>query len=176
MLLLDCEDIPSDLLEYFEVVGIDTKKDVFEVATTPYGGQHYAAYPPKLIEPCLLASTSAKGVCPECGAQWRRVMEIKSHKVEGRELRPNVMPGQRYAQQSGNYWSPPDKKDLGWEPTCQCDHPDVVPAVVLDPFLGTGTTAEVAIKNRRDWIGFELSEEYIELAWQRLSALQVKLF
>lgn len=152
------------------------RRSVWSIPTIPYAGPHFATYPPKLIEPCLLSSTSAKGVCPECGAQWRRAMEIKSYKAEGRELRPNVVSGQGSAQQSGNYWRPPDKKDLGWEPTCQCGRADVIPAVVLDPFLGTGTTAQVAIQHRRDWAGFELSEEYISLARERLASLQVKLF
>ncbi len=130
------------------------KRSIWMVPTVSFAGPHFAAYPPKLIEPCLLASTSAEGVCPECGAQWGRVMKVESHKAEGRA----------------------DVQVLGWGPTCQCGCPDVIPAIVLDPFLGTGTTAEVAIKNRRDWVGFELSEEYIQLAWRRLSALQVKLF
>jgi len=34
--------------------------------------------------------------------------------------------------------------------------------VVLDPFLGSGTTAEASIKNNRRWIGIELSEKYYD--------------
>lgn len=39
---------------------------------------------------------------------------------------------------------------------------------VLDPFMGSGTTALAALKNNRNYIGFELSEEYIEIANERL--------
>jgi len=35
--------------------------------------------------------------------------------------------------------------------------------VVLDPFMGSGTTAMVAYENRRNYIGCELNPEYIEL-------------
>ena len=36
--------------------------------------------------------------------------------------------------------------------------------VVLDPFMGTGTTAVAAKKLGRNWIGFELQQEYIDVA------------
>jgi DNA modification methylase len=40
--------------------------------------------------------------------------------------------------------------------------------VVLDPFLGSGTTALVALKLIKKIIGIELSEEYIEMCYKRL--------
>lgn len=43
--------------------------------------------------------------------------------------------------------------------------------VVLDPFMGSGTTAIAAIKNNRNYIGIEISQEYCDLAEQRISAL-----
>lgn len=42
-------------------------------------------------------------------------------------------------------------------------------AVVLDPFLGTGTTAVVCKKHTRSCIGFELNTDYIAIANDRLS-------
>jgi len=41
--------------------------------------------------------------------------------------------------------------------------------LVLDPFLGSGTTAKVARKLGRNWIGIELSKEYIKIAEKRLA-------
>jgi len=41
--------------------------------------------------------------------------------------------------------------------------------IVLDPFLGSGTTAVVAVKNFRRYIGCELNPEYIKIAEQRIS-------
>jgi len=43
-----------------------------------------------------------------------------------------------------------------------------VPAVVLDPFLGSGTTLEVAARLGRHGVGIELSEEYCKLSVERL--------
>lgn len=40
--------------------------------------------------------------------------------------------------------------------------------VVLDPFMGSGTTAIVARKLNRKYIGFELSKEYVKIANERL--------
>lgn len=40
--------------------------------------------------------------------------------------------------------------------------------IVLDPFCGSGTTAVVALKNNRNFIGIELNEKYIEIANKRL--------
>lgn len=40
--------------------------------------------------------------------------------------------------------------------------------LVLDPFMGSGTTAKVAVMNNRNYIGFEISKEYCEIAEKRL--------
>ena len=42
--------------------------------------------------------------------------------------------------------------------------------VVLDPFLGTGTTAAVAKRLHRHWIGIERHPDYVEAAWKRIHA------
>lgn len=41
--------------------------------------------------------------------------------------------------------------------------------VVLDPFIGSGTTAIACINNERSYIGFELDENYFELANERIT-------
>ena len=42
--------------------------------------------------------------------------------------------------------------------------------VVLDPFMGSGTTGAVAKRHNRNFIGIELNPEYIELARKRIAA------
>jgi len=44
--------------------------------------------------------------------------------------------------------------------------------LVLDPFIGSGTTAVVAEKLNRRWIGIEISPEYCEIAKQRILNLK----
>ncbi len=51
-----------------------------------------------------------------------------------------------------------------------------VGGIVLDPFMGSGTTALVALKNNRNYIGFELNPEYIKIAERRLENVQQRLF
>lgn len=48
--------------------------------------------------------------------------------------------------------------------------------LVYDPFMGTGTTAVVAKKLNRKFIGSELNEKYFEIIKQRLSILSNQLF
>jgi site-specific DNA-methyltransferase (adenine-specific) len=47
--------------------------------------------------------------------------------------------------------------------------------VILDPFMGSGTTAVVAVKEKRNFIGYEINENYIKLANERINAIEPKL-
>jgi len=44
--------------------------------------------------------------------------------------------------------------------------------LILDPFMGSGTTAEVALSTRRFALGFELEKKYIDIAERRLNNFQ----
>jgi site-specific DNA-methyltransferase (adenine-specific) len=50
--------------------------------------------------------------------------------------------------------------------------------IVMDIFMGSGTTAKMAILNDRKWIGFEISKEYCEITRKRIDGLypQLSLF
>ncbi len=48
--------------------------------------------------------------------------------------------------------------------------------VVLDPFLGSGTTAVVARKLHRRWIGIERDPSYVQIAERRLKMVQQEMF
>ncbi len=77
------------------------KRSVWTVSNAPYPDAHFATFPPKLIEPCILAGSR---------------------------------PGD----------------------------------IVLDPFMGSGTTAQVAEHLGRQWIGCEINPDYLPLQQQRL--------
>lgn len=47
--------------------------------------------------------------------------------------------------------------------------------VVLDPFLGSGTTAVAAIQNNRHYIGYELRSDYFEIAESRIDSANSQL-
>ncbi|GAB4330641.1 MAG: site-specific DNA-methyltransferase [Flammeovirgaceae bacterium] len=40
--------------------------------------------------------------------------------------------------------------------------------IILDPFMGSGTTAVAAVKSERKFVGYDISQEYIDLAEKRL--------
>lgn len=81
------------------------KRSVWSVNTQPFPDAHFAVFPEKLIEPCILAGCPADGI-------------------------------------------------------------------VLDPFMGSGTTAYVALKNGRNFVGVELNPDYIEMAKKRIELLK----
>ena len=39
----------------------------------------------------------------------------------------------------------------------------------MDPFMGSGTTAKMAVLNNRHYIGFDISEEYCKIAQERIN-------
>ncbi len=47
--------------------------------------------------------------------------------------------------------------------------------IVLDPFIGSGTTAIAAEKSQRKWIGIDISDAYCELARQRIGSVNKML-
>lgn len=155
--------------------GFRNKRTVWTVTTKPYREAHFATFPPDLIEPCVLAGTSAMGCCPKCGAGWLRVVEYvnKSESVAGKKTQQKRDAGlvtafSGYADGS----TAPTKITTGWQPSCSCDAGETVPCVVLDPFNGSGTTGYVALKNNRDYIGIELNPDYITLTDKRLATVQ----
>lgn len=84
------------------------KRSVWTVANQAYSGEHYAYFPQKLIEPCILAG------CIEGG-------------------------------------------------------------IVMDPFGGSGTTMQVANKNRRNALIIELNPKYLGLQKKRINGTQIQL-
>ena len=55
---------------------------------------------------------------------------------------------------------PPPPATLGWRPTCRHDA-EPVPAVLLDPFAGTGTVGMVAQALNRRAVLIDLNPEYL---------------
>lgn len=64
------------------------------------------------------------------------------------------------------------KRLTGYEPSCEhsdFDQHDCTGGTVLDPFLGSGTTAVAALRHGRHYTGIDLNPEYVELATDRVS-------
>lgn len=63
-----------------------------------------------------------------------------------------------------------EHKLVAWA-KCKCNS-DFRRGIVLDPFMGSGTTALVARELNKDWLGIEMVPAYIELAYQMLDGDQ----
>src|SRR5438105_391969 len=72
--LFDPSEIPADLLEFFEIADFDAKTNVLRINTQSSGEEHYAAYPRALVQPMVMAGTSERGCCSECGAPHKRIV------------------------------------------------------------------------------------------------------
>ena len=140
------------------------KRDVWMIATQPYREAHFATFPEALVEPCILAGTSALGVCGNCGAPYQRAVE-RTGNVNKREAAH--VPSNSRTKVDSTGWKPLTVSTDRWQPTCGCDA-GTVPATVLDPFCGSGTTGVVALRHRRSFIGIELNPDYIRLARRRI--------
>jgi DNA modification methylase len=131
------------------------------------GIDHFAAFPtewPKRI----IAGWSPSGVCVECGEGRRPVAEAQRPALDlawrerqGRERDgTNGLGGSSLGTPAGER----DRVITGY--ACACPEPtaDTTPAVVLDPFGGTGTTAMVAKALGRHGISVDMSADYCRLA------------
>ena len=149
------------------------KRSVWTVTTKSFEGAHFATFPPDLIEPCVLAGCPLE-VCAECNEPY--VRQIESKKVNRDELDVND-PRYRPNTYDGSYKDINGKADAGYSSTidlglqkqCDCKTDKTKSGTVLDPFGGSGTTAQVALGNSRDAVLCELNDEYIEIAKQRIA-------
>lgn len=154
-------------------------RTVWTIPTEPTPMAHFATYPQELVKRCILAGTSERGICAKCGKPWERVVEKKPNNTGY----PNGPGGHKRYQNmlNGGIGSSTlsavaryDVQTIVWRPNCRCEAP-TVPATVLDPFGGSGTTGLVARKLGRRAILVELSHEYADMSLKRITALPVPL-
>jgi hypothetical protein len=219
-------------------------RTVWAINPGSYAEAHFATFPPALVEPCIKAGTSERGVCPECGAPWERVSERqqfgKAHSDTKFDdtMQAGPLAKSRQAYRQNGKEGPPNAVTLGWRPTCDCYRtrnarkrqqqdaieialafrkrnledidterkqlePDsdywigavtvtaamaqkvaelshyawsvrvstsdapTIPATVLDPFFGAGTTGVVADRLGRHCKGIDLNGDYC--AWAAIA-------
>jgi len=162
--------------------GTRNKRSVWTVTTKPYKEAHFATFPPKLIEPCVLACTSEKGQCPECGKPWVRVVEKTKSFQSGSGKSGNPIAGKNGSDcqgggDTGDIRKGPvvSTRTVAWKPSPDCHPFTPIPQIVLDPFMGSGTTGMVAKQCGRDYLGIELNPEYIELIKKRIGSVEMPL-
>jgi site-specific DNA-methyltransferase (adenine-specific) len=123
--------------------------DVWTIPTAVDQLGHQATFPEALVERPILA-TCPERICVQCDSAWTRPTRIVSRRTSE---------GMRHTRKVGELRR------------CGCFAP-TRPGVVLDPFMGTGTTALVVERLRRDWLGIELNPAYIVMANKRLCSVR----
>ena len=158
-------------------------RSVWTLPTSPFPGAHFATFPQRLVEPCILAGTSAHGCCSACGAPFRRIVELgdelRAQKLAGGSNRDGEYHGHARKDYAAAGAQDPsavkarilagmrERVTVGWKPTCRHTLRDIVPCTVLDPFAGVLTTKVVADRLGRAFIGIELNPDYIEMGERR---------
>jgi site-specific DNA-methyltransferase (adenine-specific) len=115
--------------------------DVWHLSTAAYRGPHHAVFPITLVERPILAGSPERR-CARCRAPWRR--------ETARRLGHLAVLGEL-------------------QPSCTCP-PQSEPGVVLDPFIGSGSTAIAAERHGRNWIGVDVNPDFARLAEERIRA------
>ena len=112
--------------------------DVWHLSVSQFRGAHFATYPEVLARRMVTAGTPRMR-CSSCRTPWIQRLVRKGHTATRRPPRP----------------------------TCRCEA-RAEPGIVLDPFMGSGTTAISAAKLGRDWLGIDINPDFVELAENRI--------
>jgi len=151
----------------------------------PSQKRHFAVFPEKLVEICLRAGTSEHGVCSLCGAPWRRIvrpseaykeiLQANLGKNHNKDRAEDLRTGRYGTALQRHHNIASDYRTIGWERSCRCLLGEAIRSVVLDPFMGSGTTAVVSERLERDWVGIELNPDYAASAVRRLERARAKV-
>jgi len=145
------------------------KRSVWTIPSRPFREAHFAVFPSALIETPIRAGCPG-AVCRACGTPrfpiWKT--KAKQHSI---------------GATSGTYWKTRNfsgdntvrnLSELLGSTDCGCGA-GWKPGLVLDPFMGSGTTAEVALRQGKHFIGIELNPNYIRIARNRIKRLAIRL-
>ncbi|OYN77679.1 DNA-methyltransferase [Mycolicibacterium sphagni] len=121
--------------------------DVWTITPGGYRSAHHAIFPMALAER-MIAAGCPEARCTRCRSPWqRRVIRGLGHVATRASLTP----------------------------TCKCKQASE-PAIVCDPFMGSGTTAVAAERLGRDWLGIELNPEFAAVARARIAEAREQQF
>lgn len=152
------------------LTGMRNLRSVWTIATYGFKGQHFATYPVKLAERCILAGSSEYGCCAWCGTPWRREFTRTRAKCHSNaELKAQ---GIHRIGDSDDTYEPP--RFAGWIKGCDCSFDGIEPCTVLDPYAGAGTTLVASVRLGRRAVGIELNHRYADIARARVDAEIVK--
>ena len=174
-IILGREDMHRWLDEQLDA-GAATVTDLIRCPAANSREEHFATYPELIATVPVLVGCPPR-VCATCGEPMERVTEVERTYESGSGRAGNLPTGKRTGRYQGGGETVDVRRgpcahfrEAGWTPRCACDAGHV-PGLVLDPFLGSGTTGIVALREGRRFVGVEVSPEYAVIARRRMDAL-----
>jgi len=146
-------------------------RNVWSIATEPTPEAHFATFPLELVRRCLAAGCPER-VCRECGRPSVRLVERTANgdgHVCPKDAATEAARGRRNEKLHTQYYDV-TYRTAGWT---DCGHDAYRPGIVLDPFIGSGKTAQQARRMGLHAIGIDGSAEYLAIAARRLSQLSL---
>lgn len=162
----------EDMHRFVNLLGRN-KRTVWKISPKPLKEAHFAVFPETLCQTPIKAGCPQE-VCKKCGmprlvhqgscnanAFNIRVRDVMKKQIKHSDRKASKKEIDNYKDR---YISNTNSKEiLG----CKCNA-GYQKGIVLDPFMGSGTTALVAKKLGLNYIGFELNPDYIKIAQKRL--------
>lgn len=169
---LDSVKIPCRTLE---LKGKDKNPgDCIVFPLEPSKEKHFAMFPPTLPEFCIKAGCPEL-ICKKCGKPQLirksggnsnafniRIRDVQKGRIKSIDRKASKKETENYNEK--NYISK-EKQKIILDCNCKAGFES---GIVLDPFMGSGTTALVARKFGRNFIGFDVNKDYTKIAKKRL--------
>jgi len=149
--------------------------DIFHISTEPFSDAHFATFPTKLVK-ILIETGCPQWICSKCGKARERITrkEWDNPRDANRTgLNKDWRKIGASRMNEGNFPTGVKYYTMGWT-DCGCNA-DWDSGVVLDPFLGSGTTMLVAKQLNRSCIGIEINPKYCEMAKRRVGWYEQKI-
>jgi site-specific DNA-methyltransferase (adenine-specific) len=142
---------------------------LWKLSTQPYKGSHFATFPMALPKKMIESMCPLK-VCTVCGVPSTRITEAEyvphgERRDEAKSVRGMGVQNGQHVQAFEHGRATKNVTTTGFT---DCGHDAWRPGVVLDPFGGSGTTAEAAQAVGRSAILIDLDERNAHLAQQRV--------
>ena len=162
------------------------KRAVWTVNTKAFTEAHFATFPEDLITTPILAGCP-EFICKKCGTKRKKEYKVVGQSMDwikdsvgDTTLDYKGTETKDYKSALANEPSKAKKSILksmsevkeSYYTDCGCNA-GFDSGIVLDMFKGSGTTAVVALKNNRNYVGIEMSKEYMKIADKRIDDLRI---
>ena len=162
------------------------KRAVWTINTKAFTEAHFATFPEDLIKTPILAGCP-EFICKKCGTKRKKEYKVVGQSMDwikdsvgDTTLDYKGTETKDYKSALANEPSKAKKSILksmsevkeSYYTDCGCNA-GFDSGIVLDMFMGSGTTAVVALKNNRNYVGIEMSKEYMKIADKRIDDLRI---